>query len=73
MNIAIPSTDEVRTELASLRRRQIQRLGTLSGVSWHTIYKIQRGEITQPALDTVRAILPHIAAAKQEATNAPGN
>lgn len=72
MNIAIPSAEQVRTELKSLQRRQIKRLGDLSGVSWHTIYKISRGEITQPALDTVRAILPHIEAAKQEVSHAAG-
>jgi hypothetical protein len=62
MHSAIPSSDEVRTALQPLSRLQLKALGLASGISWHTLYKIKRGEIRQPNVDIVRDLMPCVAA-----------
>lgn len=60
MNQPIPSIEDVRAALEPLSRRHLDRLEELSTVPATTIYKIKRGEIANPGLDTVRRFLPHI-------------
>ena len=62
----IPSMDHVREYLAPLSLRQMQHLAALSGVPWQTIYKIKRGETQNPGVETCRAFLPYVPAAKRE-------
>lgn len=40
---------------------QLGALAQASGVPWTTIYKIQRGETSNPGVETVRKFLPHVA------------
>lgn len=59
----VPTAATIREAMRPLRRSQLMRLATLSGVSFNTIQKIASGETADPRLDTVAAIVPHIAAA----------
>lgn len=68
MNTTIPSSDDVRAALTPFTRKQIKALGVVSGVSFHTIYKIQRGEIRQPNIDIVRDLMPHVEAMRSGAS-----
>jgi hypothetical protein len=60
---SIPSAAEVRAALSPLSRQQLVRLAAMSGVPFTTIQKIARGDTSDPRLDTVRGLLPHIQAA----------
>lgn len=66
MERTILSAAEVRARLSTLTLKQLERLAELSGVPATTIYKIKRGDTSNPGMETVRAFLPHIAAAKGE-------
>lgn len=57
----LPTSEQIREALRPLRRAQLMRLATLSGVSWNTVQKIASGETADPRIDTVAAIVPHIA------------
>lgn len=63
---SIPSAADVRAALLPLTRQQLLKLATLSGVPFTTIQKIQRGETTDPRLDTVAEFMPHIPAAQAD-------
>ena len=63
MDITIPSIEQVRTALAPLTLKQIDKLASLSGVPATTIYKIKRGETENPGIETVRRMTPHISEA----------
>lgn len=65
MQKTIPSANQVRIALADLTMRQIDRLSELSGVPPTTIYKIKLGATTNPGIDTVRKVLPHLAKASR--------
>lgn len=54
------SSDAIRLALAPLSLRQIERLSELSGVPAPTIYKIKRGETSNPGIDTVARFMPHL-------------
>ncbi len=60
MKERLPSTKQVRAMLRPLTLLQVQEVGRSSGVPWTTIYKIKRGETTNPGMDTVRKFLPHL-------------
>lgn len=62
---SVPSADEVRAALELLTLRQLNLLATLSGVPFTTIYKVKRGETSNPGIETVRKFLPHIKVAKR--------
>lgn len=61
--LSVASIDKVREALAPLKQRHLERLATLSGVPWLTIYKIKRGETENPGIETVRKFAQHIAQA----------
>ena len=60
-----PGIEHVRAALARLTIKQLGRLAALSDVPASTIYKIRSGATANPGIETVRAFLPHIAAAKK--------
>lgn len=64
MDITLPSIADVRAKLAPLTLKQLDRLAELSGVPATTIYKIKRGDTENPGMETVRAFLPHVDAAR---------
>jgi len=59
----IPSAEEVKTALQDLTYAQMRQLSRLSGVAFTTLWKVRAGETLNPGLETVRALLPHIAQA----------
>lgn len=63
METDIPSAAAVRAKLAPLSIKQLEALAAASGVNFHTLYKIQRGETKNPGVDTVGQFLPHLEAA----------
>jgi predicted transcriptional regulator len=62
VNTPIPSAEAVRAALAPITLKQLERLYELSGVPVATLYKIKRGEIVNPGIDTVGKFMPHIGA-----------
>lgn len=62
MSPSFPNASYVRAGLSSLTMKQIDRLADLSGVAAPTIYKIKRGEIVNPGVETVAKFWPHLAA-----------
>lgn len=71
MSTAIPTVEQVRTDLKPLSLKQLERLAGLSGVPLHTIYKIKRGETANPGIETVRCFMPHIATVLAESQAEP--
>lgn len=67
MDQPIPSAEELRAALAPLTLKQLDRLAELSGVPATTLYKIKRGETTNPGIDTARKFMPHISDAQKVA------
>lgn len=63
MATSIPSAALVRSTLAQQSRQQLIQLAVASGVPFHTLLKIQRGETTNPRIETVAAVWPLIAPA----------
>lgn len=59
MDNTIPSAEQVRQRLQS---SDLQQLADQSGVPFHTLLKIRRGETANPRLETVRSIWPLLAA-----------
>jgi transcriptional regulator with XRE-family HTH domain len=59
-----PSAAEVRAALAPLVDHQMRRLAALSGVSVSTLYKVKRGEVVNPGIDTVGKFSPHLRACR---------
>jgi predicted transcriptional regulator len=64
MSIEIPPIAEIRAALQPLTLKQLDALGTLSGVPAATIAKIRRGETKNPGTETCRKFLPHLDAAR---------
>ncbi len=62
MDAPLLGADAVRKALNPLTLTQLEALASMSGVPFTTIYKIKRGETTNPGIETVRKFLPHIAA-----------
>lgn len=60
----IPSAAELHARISTLREPQLQRLSELSGVPLPTIHKIRFRQTKNPRLDTVRALIEHIDAAR---------
>ena len=56
----IPSPDQVRIALSGLSPTQLRALGEKSGVSIHTLAKIQTGETPDPRLGTAHKLSGHI-------------
>lgn len=52
--------------LQPLTLKQLDRLEQLSGVPATTIYKIKRGETTNPGVETIGRFLPHVDAVLRE-------
>lgn len=71
VNIPIPRAEDVRAALAPFTLKQLDRLYELSGVPVPTLYKIKRGEIANPGIETVAKFLPHVDAALQAAAPVP--
>ena len=67
MDIQIPSAAEIARRLAPMKASQLQRLAELSGVPFHTLLKIKRGDTENPGIETVRKFAPHIEAATHPA------
>ena len=67
MEHSLLGADDVRAALSVLSLRQIERLAELSGVPATTIYKIKRGETTNPGIETVRKFMPHVESSLQAA------
>lgn len=69
----IPSPDQVRVALSGMSPAQLRALGERSGVSIHTLAKIQTGETPDPRLGTAHKLSglinlkPRKTAAKAEA------
>lgn len=66
METSLASADDVRAALEPLTLKQIERLAVLSGVPATTIYKIKRGETSNPGIETVRKFMPLIGEARAE-------
>ena len=64
---SIPSAQEVRALLAPLTLKGLEAVSAVSGVPFTTIYKIQRGETSNPGIETVRKFLPHVESAREAA------
>lgn len=62
MSPSFPDAQYVRAGLRPLTMKQIDKLAALSGVAAPTIYKIKRGEIVNPGVETVAKFWPHLAA-----------
>lgn len=60
MHKILITAEEVRKLLETLSLRQLDQLSEMSGVPASTIYKIKRGETTNPGIETVRKFMPHI-------------
>lgn len=63
MDKPLLSAEQVQAALAPLSVKQLDHLAELSGVPATTIYKIKRGETTNPGIETVRKFMPHVQAA----------
>lgn len=59
---SIPTAAELRALMAPLKRQDVLTLANRSGVSFHTLRKLQTGETASPALDTVAQLYPHLVA-----------
>ena len=66
MDDNIVGIERVQEVLAPLTAKQLDRLASMSGVPVTTIYKIKRGETTNPGIETVRKFLPHVQACLAE-------
>ena len=64
MDDKIPSTEQVRERLQTLRYGQVEKLAALSGVPLTTLWKVRSGDTENPGLDTVRKFIGHINAAR---------
>lgn len=62
MSIPVPSIEQIREALQPLTLKQLEALEKLSGVPATTIYKIKRGETTNPGVETIGRFLPHVQA-----------
>jgi hypothetical protein len=64
MKSNIPSAAEVIEALSPMTYTELEKLSSLSGVSFHTLLKIRDAETKNPRLETVRQFIQHIKAAK---------
>jgi hypothetical protein len=67
MNKHLPSGDDVRQRLAPFSIKQLESIAEASGVPFHTLYKIQRGETANPGIETVGRFWAHLPAAEKAA------
>lgn len=67
MATQFPSAEVVRERLSSLGHGQLQRLASLSGVPFTTLWKIKDGTTSNPGIETVRKFWPHVRAATEKA------
>ena len=65
----IPSAEEVKAALQDLTYAQMKELSRLSTVAFTTLWKVRGGETSKPGLETVRALLPHLAHAAAHGAN----
>jgi hypothetical protein len=64
MKEKIPSAEQVRERLQTLRYGQVEKLAAISGVPVTTLWKVRSGDTENPGLDTVRKFIDHINAVK---------
>jgi len=62
MDHTIPSAEQVRQRLLLTDANDLPRLAEQSGVPFHTLLKIRRGETRNPRIETVRMLWPHLPA-----------
>jgi len=60
MDARIPTIEELRSALEPLGQSELMELAAASGVPFHTLLKLRRGETQNPRLDTVRSLIPHL-------------
>jgi hypothetical protein len=60
MAIQPPTTQQVREKLAALSRTDLQALAKRSGVPFHTLLKIKRGDTKNPGLETICQFWPEL-------------
>ena len=60
MKTTIPSAAFVRERLRDYAPPQLLELAEKSGVSFHTLLKIKRGDTQNPGIDTVRKFFGHV-------------
>jgi hypothetical protein len=65
MRLQLSSTEQIRAELAKLDPHQIDALARLARTPRSTILKIRYGQTKNPGLETCRAIVPYIDAARR--------
>ena len=60
----IPTAQQVREKLSELCHSETEALAKKAGVPFTTLLKIKTGETSNPRLETVRLIFPHLFARK---------
>lgn len=58
MSTTIPSAQEVRALLQPLNTQGLRALSRSAGVPFTTLWKVQKGETSDPRLETVRRLWP---------------
>jgi len=71
METTILTAEDVRTALAPMTLRQIDRLAQLSGVPAPTIYKIKLNVTANPGIETVGLFWPYVTTVIEEAKPPP--
>ena len=66
MDTSIPSAAQLQARLDGLSHSQMQRLASLSGVPFTTLWKIKAGPTTNPGIETVRKFVGLIDAARND-------
>lgn len=61
METSLPGVDDIRAAMEPLTLADLETLAAASGVPATTLYKIKRGETTNPGIETVRKFLPYLA------------
>lgn len=67
MATRIPSIQEVRQALLALTREEVRGLCAATEMPFTTVLKIRGGQTTDPGLETVRAIWPHLSKRRTKA------
>lgn len=67
MDMNIPSALQVQAWLSPMTNQQLQRLAEISEVPFTTLWKMRSGETTNPRIETVRKVYPHVAAVSDAA------
>lgn len=63
-----PPTASVQKLLLRLDRPAVKQLAEASGTSFHTIWKIRQGIVTNPGIETVREFMPALLKMKASKT-----